>query len=68
VLDNQAMVGSVNAARDHYQMGVDDLRQAHALWPGHIDKLITNRFPAKDFMKAFDAHPVNDIKSVIEWK
>jgi threonine dehydrogenase-like Zn-dependent dehydrogenase len=68
VLENQAMVGSVNAARDHYQLGVDDLRQAHALWPGHAEKLITNRFAAKDFMKAFDAHPVSDIKSVIEWK
>ena len=28
VLDNQVMVGSVNAARGHFQMGVDDLAQA----------------------------------------
>ena len=28
VLDNQAMLGSVNAARDHYQLAVDDLQRA----------------------------------------
>ncbi|MEP6664056.1 MAG: glucose 1-dehydrogenase [Verrucomicrobiota bacterium] len=68
VLYNQAMVGSVNAARDHYQMAVDDMQRAHALWPGHVEKLITNRFPAAEFQKAFEGHPTSEIKSVIEWK
>ncbi|MFZ0430588.1 MAG: glucose 1-dehydrogenase, partial [Acidobacteriota bacterium] len=31
VLSNQAMLGSVNAARDHFQMAVDDLSHAQAL-------------------------------------
>ena len=67
VLDNQVMVGSVNAARDHYQMAVDDLQQAHALWPGHVEKLITNRFSATDFAKAFAEHSTDEIKAVVEW-
>jgi glucose 1-dehydrogenase len=68
VLDNQVIVGSVNAARDHYQLAVDDLLRAHLLWPGLTAQLITHRFPAAEFMRAFDVHPANEIKSVIEWK
>jgi glucose 1-dehydrogenase len=68
VLDNQVMVGSVNAARDHYQMAVDDLHRAHSLWPGHVARLITHRVPVSEYMRAFDAHPADEIKSVIEWR
>ena len=32
VLDNQVMLGSVNAARGHFQMAVDDLAQAQLRW------------------------------------
>jgi threonine dehydrogenase-like Zn-dependent dehydrogenase len=67
VLDNQVMFGSVNAARDHYQMAVDDLRQATHLWPGQINQLITNRFPYTDFMTAFKGHTPDEIKVVLEW-
>jgi glucose 1-dehydrogenase len=67
VLDNQVMVGSVNAARDHFQMAVDDLYRAHMSWPGHVAELITHRIPAADFRQAFDSHPANEIKTVIEW-
>jgi hypothetical protein len=42
VLKNQLMVGSVNAARDHYQMAVDDIAYAALLWGDHVTKLITN--------------------------
>ena len=41
VLDNQVMVGSVNAARDHFQMAIDDLGQVHLKWGNHVDQLIT---------------------------
>ena len=36
VLDNQVMLGSVNAARGHFQMAVDDLAQAQLRWGAHI--------------------------------
>lgn len=67
VLGNQMIVGSVNAARDHYQMAVDDLAYAVMLWGDHVSKLITHR--AK-FDKADDLlhhHPSDEIKAVVEW-
>jgi threonine dehydrogenase-like Zn-dependent dehydrogenase len=67
VLNNQVMVGSVNAARDHYQMAVDDLLSARRAWGGHMDKLITRRFAADDFAAAFAHHEADEIKTVIEW-
>jgi threonine dehydrogenase-like Zn-dependent dehydrogenase len=68
VLKNQVMVGSVNAARDHYQMAVDDLAHAQLLWGDHVTKLITHRHPYTDFDTALHQHTADEIKSVIEWK
>jgi threonine dehydrogenase-like Zn-dependent dehydrogenase len=67
VLKNQVIVGSVNAARDYFQMAADDLARANLLWKGHVDKLITHRYAYSDFMKGFADHPQDEIKAVIEW-
>jgi glucose 1-dehydrogenase len=67
VLQNQVMVGSVNAARDHYQMAVDDLAQARLRWGDAIAQLITNRHPYTDFDAALHQHTADEIKAVIEW-
>ncbi len=67
VLSNQAMLGSVNAARDHFQMAVDDLSHAQALWGEHVKALITERVPYDRFHEAFDEHGPEQIKTVIEW-
>jgi glucose 1-dehydrogenase len=67
VLKNQVIVGSVNAGRDFFQMAVDDLASAELHWKGHVDALITHRYAMSDFAKAFDEHPQNEIKAVIEW-
>ena len=67
VLDNQLMVGSVNAARDHYQMAVDDLGAASRLWSGHVEKLITHHFAYTDFQAAFEQDLREAIKVVIDW-
>lgn len=67
VLGNQAMVGSVNAARAHFQMAVDDLAQAHRRWGEHVERLITHRYPYTDFKPALEQHPDDEIKTVIEW-
>jgi threonine dehydrogenase-like Zn-dependent dehydrogenase len=67
VLGNQVMVGSVNAARDHFQMAVDDLAHAHLLWGDHVAQLITHRYPSADFATALRQHPADEIKAVIEW-
>lgn len=67
VLYNQVMVGSVNAARGHFQMAVDDLTQAEARWPGAVKQLITNRFAPEKASEALLHHTDDEIKAVIEW-
>jgi threonine dehydrogenase-like Zn-dependent dehydrogenase len=67
VLDNQVMLGSVNAARGHFQMAVDDLSQAQRRWGNHIAALITNRYPASQFAQLVSNHPTDAIKEVVEW-
>ncbi len=67
VLDNQVMVGSVNAARGHFQMAVDDLSQAQLRWGAHVASLITNRYPFDRFGELVANHPPDAIKEVIEW-
>jgi threonine dehydrogenase-like Zn-dependent dehydrogenase len=67
VLGNQVMLGSVNAARGHFQMAMDDLVQSDLRWPGHAAKLITHRYPFEDFKSALTQHPADEIKAVIEW-
>ncbi|MDE3178080.1 MAG: glucose 1-dehydrogenase [Acidobacteriota bacterium] len=67
VLGNQAMVGSVNAARGHFQMGVDDLAHGRLLWGGHIEKLITRHLAPDQFAETLEHHSPDAIKEVVEW-
>jgi glucose 1-dehydrogenase len=67
VLDNQVMLGSVNAARGHFQMAADDLAQAHRRWGAQIQALITNRYSPDQFAGLKDQHQPDAIKEVIEW-
>jgi glucose 1-dehydrogenase len=41
VLGNKVMVGTVNASRDDFVRGVDDLVKAEAHFPGWLEKLLT---------------------------
>lgn len=68
VLNNYLMLGSVNACRGHFQMAVDDLREAQLLWGEEINKIITNRHPFNNFGDAFKKHGTDEIKTVIEWQ
>jgi threonine dehydrogenase-like Zn-dependent dehydrogenase len=67
VLSNQAMIGSVNAARGHFQMAVDDLACGRLRWGDRVEKLITHRHAYSDFETALTHHPDDEIKTVIEW-
>jgi threonine dehydrogenase-like Zn-dependent dehydrogenase len=68
VLSNQVMLGSVNAARDHFQMAVDDLLHARLQWGDHIDKLITHQYGVEEFQTAFTTHPADEIKAIVQWQ
>lgn len=65
VLENQAMVGSVNAARRHYQQAVQDLAAFVTRFGSSVSALITERVPLQDFAHAFDKSP-DAIKAVVQ--
>jgi len=42
VLGNKVMVGTVNAAREHFEEGVRDMAKAEAEYPGWLSRLLTH--------------------------
>ena len=42
VLGNKVMVGTVNANREYFEMGVQDMAQAEAEYPGWLSRLLTH--------------------------
>ena len=42
VLGNKVMVGTVNANREYFELGVKDLAQAEAEFPGWLSRLLTH--------------------------
>ena len=43
MLGNKVMVGTVNAAREHFEEGVRDMAKAEAEYPGWLSRLLTHR-------------------------
>jgi threonine dehydrogenase-like Zn-dependent dehydrogenase len=43
VLGNRAMVGTVNAGREHFEMGVKDLALCEAMHPGWLGRMLTHK-------------------------
>ena len=62
VLENDAVVGSVNANLRHYAQAADALARADVDWLGSV---ISRRVPLADFADAFAAQP-DDIKVVLD--
>lgn len=62
VLENDAVVGSVNANLDHYRAAAEALADADRAWLG---RLISRRVPLERFADAFDRRP-DDVKVVLE--
>ncbi|KAA9379053.1 glucose 1-dehydrogenase [Microbispora cellulosiformans] len=61
VLENDVLIGSVNANLRHYAAAADALAQADHAW---LSRLITRRVPLESFADAFTAEP-EDVKVVI---
>ncbi len=61
VLENDAVVGSVNANLRHYTQAAEALAHADLSW---LDRLVTRRVPLSRFADAFEAQP-DDVKTVI---
>jgi threonine dehydrogenase-like Zn-dependent dehydrogenase len=65
VLGNKVMVGTVNANREYFEMGVKDLAQAEAEYPGWLPQLLTH--PVKgleNYAELFDK--LNNAKGAIK--
>lgn len=55
VLGNKVMVGTVNANREHFEMGVRDLGHAELLYPGWLARLLTHPVKGLErFRELFD--------------
>jgi glucose 1-dehydrogenase len=63
VLDNDAVFGTVNANRRHYEMAADALARADRGW---LSRLITRRVPLERWDEALE-HRRGDIKVVIDF-
>ncbi|WP_199044442.1 glucose 1-dehydrogenase [Glycomyces salinus] len=62
VLENDAVIGSVNAGLGHYAQAADVLAAADRDW---LAGLITRRVPLEDYREAFEPGP-DDVKVVID--
>jgi threonine dehydrogenase-like Zn-dependent dehydrogenase len=63
VLDNDTVLGTVNANRRHYEMAAKALSRANRSW---LSRLITRRVPLQRWSEAFQHRP-GDIKVVIDF-
>ncbi|MGI8669330.1 MAG: glucose 1-dehydrogenase [Aridibacter sp.] len=73
VLGNRAMVGTVNANREHFEMGVRDLALSEAMFPGWLSKMLTHKINGlENYEKVFeildDGGKYNAIKTFFELK
>jgi threonine dehydrogenase-like Zn-dependent dehydrogenase len=55
VLGNKVMVGTVNANREYFEIGVKDMAQAEAQYPGWLGRLLTHPvLGLENFAQLFD--------------
>lgn len=67
VLKNQVILGSVNASKQHFELGIRDLERAKNKWGTVIEDLITTRISYREFEKALNFRSPDDIKTVVTW-
>lgn len=68
VLKNLLILGSVNESRMHMVNSIRDLHRIAERWgKPFVKRIITNKFPYKDYKEALTKSYKNSIKSVIVW-
>lgn len=65
VLENQVLVGSVNANRSHFELGIAHLNAFRQRWGDVAEKLITERRPLADFAAPLLGKASTTIKTVL---
>ena len=71
VLGNRVMVGTVNAGREHFEMGVRDLALSEAMYAGWLKRMLTHKVEGlENFAQVFDilnnSSKYNAIKTYFE--
>jgi threonine dehydrogenase-like Zn-dependent dehydrogenase len=65
VLGNQVIFGSVNANPRHFTAGVRDIVRIEKMWPGVLQRLLTNPLPWEEHRRWFTDRG-HDIKATLE--
>jgi threonine dehydrogenase-like Zn-dependent dehydrogenase len=65
VLQNQVVLGSVNASRADFEAAIRDLALFERRWPRVLHALLTGRFPIDGYAGQLLAQPADAIKNVI---
>jgi threonine dehydrogenase-like Zn-dependent dehydrogenase len=73
VLGNRVMVGTVNAGREHFELGVRDLALGEAMYSGWLERILTHKVEGlENFAQVFDilnnSAKYNSIKTYFELK
>ena len=64
VLGNKVMVGTVNASRDDFLRGVDDMVKAEAFFPGWLGRLLTTPIQGLGDPEAVISHLMEDREAI----
>ncbi len=63
---NQAIVGSVNSNRTHFEMAIDDIGRINEKFGNILDRFITHRFRLQDYKKVFAFEDKNSLKIAVD--
>lgn len=67
VLGNQALFGSVNSNRRHFEIAMQWLQRIETRWPGMLKEAITHVHPPEDAPRAILADEPDAVKRVVAW-
>jgi len=65
VLQNQAVIGSVNANRSYFEAGLRDMTVFEQRWPGALGAMITARRPLEEFLTVITGRTPGSMKTVL---
>ncbi|MBM7112413.1 glucose 1-dehydrogenase [Archangium primigenium] len=65
VLNNQVLLGTVNAAAEDFDAAVADLARFQGDWPGELNAIISARHPPEDFAQVVTGDKRSAVKDVI---
>jgi len=64
VLGNKLLLGSVNANRDHFEMGIKDLALGDVTYPGVIERILTTPIAGLDNYEGMMGALVSDASAL----